>query len=337
MPAIKDRGGLHKTHRAAGGRPTQEAQQVSGEKQVLGTSPEGRAQSLVRDFQAGRLSGQQLMDRANEVAGELRGGIDGRRDAEQFYRTLAATPGLSSAVVGPGGQCYQSGNISAETPTDRLQIPLNQVFSNAAERERFEGKIEEKLQMSITSPPDLNIVSQYLDRVSRDGGPEAMRQELGNYLTNYYTHGNSVGYHPPGSDWTRNEPQVGDIQADTLRDGAGRMVIDCDGYAAVARGLLQGVDGGRYNFDWGYTSGPGGAHMLGGVTDTRTGQGFVIDNNQVAATYTRAAGETNEVAARRGMTDSLRRFHTGQNITANGLGIAPGYTQAVNSRQPVAD
>jgi hypothetical protein len=232
--------------------------------------------------------------------------------------------------------CYQNGNISGETPGSNFQVSLDRVFQHAAERTAFTSRMEQTLQMSGANPNNLADVRAYMDQVSQQQGPDGVRRELNAFLTSFYTHGNSVNYHPTGSDWTRNEPQVGDIQSRTMQDGASRKVIDCDGYAALARDVLGGIDGGRYDFQWGYTSGPGGAHMLGGVMDTRSGQGFVVDNNQTGATYTRNPGETLDAAARRGMALSLNQFHQGQNITANGLGVGTTYTAATTSpTQPV--
>jgi hypothetical protein len=76
--------------------------------------------------------------------------------------------------------------------------------------------------------------------------------------------------------------------------------------------------------------------MLGGILDSRTRQGFVVDNNLTGTTYRQQSGESAQDAARRGMSESLRQNHHGQRITGYGLGVDPTYQGAIQNRPPIA-
>lgn len=291
-------------------------------------TPEQQAIELLADFENGNVEADDLLQRADDMARTMP-----PEQREAFYRTLADAPELEGVEMGGYGQCYQDGNISGETPTENLRIPASQAFGHAAERAAFQGRMEETLGFAPADPNDLDQVRDYMDLVSQQGGPQAVQEELQSYLTNFYTHGTSVNYNPPETYWGSHSPDVGDIQSRTLSDGGGRRVIDCDGYAALAQHLTEGIDGGRYDFQWGYTSGPGGAHMMGAVIDTETGRGFTVDNNDTSIVIERREGESSADAARRGMNEALSSFHATQNITAGGLGVGGTYSDAV-SNQP---
>jgi hypothetical protein len=317
--------------------PAADAQPVSKSDAPGAATPESQAEGLLQLQRQGSLPADQLVDKAKKVAEEIRA-KEGPAGVERFYNKLAAgaaqEPGLQNTKLGEGGQCYQNGNISGETPDSALQVSLPEVFQHEAGRAGFEARMKETLGPGF-DPQNLEDVKTYMDVMSKKYGVEGVRTEMNNYLTNFYTHGHSVNYNPTGTNWATFEPRIDDIQNKTLQDGAGRKVIDCDGFAAVAKHLTSGIDGGRYDFQWGYTSGKDGAHVLGGVVDTRTGMGFVIDNNETDAIFAQGSGESQQDAIRRGMTDSLHLHHGPQEIGSNGLGIDPTYGNFFNNRLPV--
>jgi hypothetical protein len=144
--------------------------------------------------------------------------------------------------------------------------------------------------------------------------------------------GFGVSYNPPGSDWSQHEPKASDLQFHAVMDAAGRRGIDCDGFAALAASLVRGIDGGRYEFNYGYLHGTNGTHMVGAVYDKKTGAGFVTDNETTDITFQRKAGEDPLIAARRGVIAAMSRHFVGEAILDKIFSVAPTFAEAIHAR-----
>lgn len=294
-----------------------------------GTSVDTSAQSqaIANDLQNGNIDGDQAVQRAEEHVAQMRADGASPESIQAFYQDLATqTAGQGHRVNSNGGQCYQNGNVRGSTPGEVFETSASEAFQRRANQAGFEAKMTNALGRPV-DPNNLQDVRSYMDHVARDGGLQGVQNELNDYMTNFYTHGHDVGY---SNNWT-NPPNVNDIQNSALRDGGGRKVIDCDGYAAIAREVTDGIQDGRFRTQYGYVSGGDGAHMLLGVEDTQSGQGFVVDNNETSATYNFAPGSNSSNAFRQGIQQSLNLFHNGQEITSNGTGVGSTIQGALNT------
>ncbi|TNE45283.1 MAG: hypothetical protein EP343_27090 [Deltaproteobacteria bacterium] len=287
------------------------------------------ANRIAQDLNGGNINGDQAVRQAEAHAQQLRANGASPESVQDFYQNLATqTAGCPERVNSNGGQCYQNGNVRGATPGSVFETGVSDAFLRRANQAGIEGRMTNALGRPV-DPNNLQDVRAYMDHVAGQEGSSGVQRELNDYMTQFYTHGHNVGY---SNNWT-NPPNVDDIQNSTLRDGGGRKVIDCDGYAAIAREVTDGIQGGRYQTQYGYVSGGDGAHMLLGIEDTQTGQGFVVDNNSTSATYNYTPGANASNAFRQGIQQSLNMFHNGQEITSNGTGVGSTIQGALNTMQ----
>ncbi|MCB9653587.1 MAG: hypothetical protein H6729_05600 [Deltaproteobacteria bacterium] len=129
--------------------------------------------------------------------------------------------------------------------------------------------------MDPRSPDDAR---DYFTAFSRGRSTDAVRTEYEQYLQNFYVHaGNNVS-------WTTDIPadrrhaSLDTILARQPQDGAGRTIIDCEGYADITRHVLSGArtSTGEQRFTTGYASRP--THIISAVGDRETGEAFVVNN-----------------------------------------------------------
>lgn len=289
------------------------------------------ATNIAGDLQAGRINADQAVQRADQHVETMRASGAAPASIQNFYNQLAIeTHGNPATVNNQGGQSYQSGSINGETPGHVFQTNVSDAFSRRANQAGFESRMTEALGRSV-DPSNLTDVRSYMDHVAGEEGLDGVQRELGDYMTNFYNHGHSISY--PG--WTNPASNSSTALTDARRDGGNRRIIDCDGYASIAHQVTNGIQGGNYSTRFAHTSGADGGHALLTIEDSNAGEGFVVDNNSVGAEYSFTPGENSGAAARQGVIDSLNTYHSGQEITSNGLGLGSNINTAFQSRSSV--
>lgn len=289
------------------------------------------ASGIAADLHSGSISADRAVARAERHVETMRASGASPESIQSFYNQLALeTQGNPWVVNSQGGQSYQSGRIGGETPGHVFQTNISDAFARRANQAGIESRMTEALGRPVDTN-NLSDVRAYMDHVSRHEGVNGVQRELGDFLTNFYTHGHATQY----SGWTNSTSNANTIQTQARRDGANRRIMDCDGYASIANELTRGIHGGRYNTQFVHTSGTLGGHALLTVEDRSAGRGFVVDNNEVGATYQFPPNGDSSAAARQGAIQSLNRYHTGQEITSRGLGLGSDINEAFNNKTPV--
>lgn len=145
-------------------------------------------------------------------------------------------------------------------------------------RKRMETALGRK-----ADPRDVADARAYFEHLGRQAPTAEVASELQHYLRAFFKH--------PGENvtWPREIPQdergqrVGELLDGNLTDDAGRMIIDCEGFAYVTDHLLRGVKdaNGKERFDVQYATRPG--HVITGVIEAGAHQAFTVNNDTVGA------------------------------------------------------
>lgn len=146
-------------------------------------------------------------------------------------------------------------------------------FGVVAERRLTQLAFKDKMSAALgraADPRSSADAKQYFDQFSKKASTEEVQKELGSYLSSFYAHSGE------GASWTKipedgRSKELDTLFADQPLDASGRKLIDCEGFAYLAGGLLD-----EKRFDVRYLQRPG--HIIAGVIDKKTDQLFTVNN-----------------------------------------------------------
>lgn len=227
------------------------------------------------------LVGAGYVNEANEVYGELaRNPLAGARvnlaQAEFDRAGRVPRPGYALAVpTGPkGGTTVTLLPRSFETTTGELGT-LKQ--SQVALRTKMETLLGRKVD-----PKNPSDAQEYFQSFARTHTNAQVAQEYQGYLQGFFKHsGDDV-------EWTRAIPQdergrrVSELLAGQISDGAGRVIIDCEGFSYLTEHILGGLrdqrDEPRFNVLYATRQG----HVITAVVAPGAKEVFVVNNDKVS-------------------------------------------------------
>ncbi len=269
------------------GQSPEESRRVANEAILGAQALNGRGdQRHAQELLAGtgdRLQAAGRLDDAARVYRELQGApyastpvnlvqdrIDSvRRSTPDFNAqtgVIAATNGGTTTEIVPRN--YQS------TYGDLASRRLGQI-DQTREMQRVTGRAD-------FDPRNMDHARDYFQHYAQGRGTDEVRGEYQRYLQNFYNHaGQGVTWDPA----IRPDDRPGrmtDMLRDQPRDGAGRTIVDCEGYTYMNQSILGGIrrDDGSPRFD--IVQAGRAAHVTSGALDRATGQGFTINNDQTA-------------------------------------------------------
>lgn len=148
----------------------------------------------------------------------------------------------------------------------------------------------EKVMGRKIDPHNMTDVKAYLQKVSDKNpgaqGTAAVRNEYDRYLKNFYQHPGSVSW-SEGTPINDRPAKFNELLANQPTDATGKKLVDCEGYMYMTKNLLGGIktaDGKSNRFEvycagGSLVDGKPGSHVVSGVYDKTTKQGFVVNND----------------------------------------------------------
>lgn len=184
-------------------------------------------------------------------------------------------------------------DIEIREDSSDFWMPLSEVVTLTESRRGFVSTIATEIAEDVSQTPTLEQMTEYMHNKVRTASLEEVKRALGEALTSQFVHsGGGVDYEGfPGA--TRSSNMQGLYDA-LSQDGAGRFVVDCDGFVAIARHFL---DAGTRRFGFVFmdkrTRMPlrenvyrGSTHALMAVCEGASQQGFIVDNNNIRGDFT---------------------------------------------------
>jgi hypothetical protein len=135
-------------------------------------------------------------------------------------------------------------------------------------------------------PKSMTDAAAYFQAFAAGRDASAVAQEFGAYLDAGFAHvGQGVEWNPAIAPDARGA-RLDEVLSRQQSDEAGRRLIDCEGYAYLADGLLGGIKNadGSSRFTVEYASKPG--HVVAAVTEAATSSVFVVNNQRVSKPQT---------------------------------------------------
>ncbi len=174
-----------------------------------------------------------------------------------------------------------------------FRITIDELIELAQTRMGFINTVDSSVEGDVQDTPTLSNMTEYMHQLVSTATLAEVKTALGNALSSQFVHsGGGVDYEGfPGS--TRSD-NMQDLYDALSQDGAGRYVIDCDGFVAFARHFLD--DGSnRFGFVFmdkrtrsllrdGYYD--ASTHALLAVLELETEQGFIVDNHRIRGDFT---------------------------------------------------
>ncbi len=184
-------------------------------------------------------------------------------------------------------------DIEIREDSSDFDITLAQLVGLVQERSSFVSTVAESVQGSVSQTPSLQSMTQHMHQLVSTATLEQVKTALGNALSSQFVHsGGGVDYEGfPGATRSSNIQGLYDALS---QDGAGRFVIDCDGFVALARHFLDdGSNRFRFLFMDKRTRDVlrenvyrGNTHAMMAVMEMNTGQGFIVNNHNVHGEFT---------------------------------------------------
>lgn len=219
-------------------------------------------------------------------------------DAARVYRELRNAPYASTPVNLVQGRIDsvrraspdfnpQSGVISVTNGGTTTEIvPRNYQSTYGELAERRLGQIDQTREMQRVTgradldPRNMDHARDYFQHYAQGRGTEEVRGEYQRYLQNFYNHAGQGVTWDPAIRPNDRPGRMTDMLRDQPRDGAGRTIVDCEGYTYMNQAILGGVrrDDGSPRFD--IVQAGRASHVTSGVLDRGTGQGFAVNNDQ---------------------------------------------------------
>ena len=185
-------------------------------------------------------------------------------------------------------------DVTIRADGDDFDITLRELVSQVQARQAFVNTVDEAVEGDVSLTPTLEEMTSYMHQlVASTASLEQIKTALRTALTSQFVHsGRGVEYPSyPGASRASNMPG---LYSSLSQDGAGRFVIDCDGFVAFARHFLDAGTG-RFDFlfmDRRYRD-PlreniyrGSTHALMAVMEPESENGFIINNNRVEGDFT---------------------------------------------------
>lgn len=221
----------------------------------------------------------------------------GRRDAAaQVYRELQRSPYGEARVNLVQGHIddtrradedYSTGDdirlVSGGTSNTIDVSDFSSTYGELAGHRLRQIETHDRMEAALgrpVDPTDMDDARAYFDAFADGRSTEEVSEELERYFESFYVH---TGH---GVEWSAAVPEderpgrMNELIPHQPRDGAGRALMDCEGYTYMTEHLLEGIrtEDGEQRFDVVYASRPG--HVIAGAFDRTSGQAFEVNNDQ---------------------------------------------------------
>ncbi len=184
-------------------------------------------------------------------------------------------------------------DIEINEDSSDFRIPLSEVVTLIESRRSFISTVSTEIAENVSQTPTLEQMTEFMHNKVATGSLDEVKQALGEALSSQFVHsGRGVNY--PGFPGSSRRHNMEDLYEALSQDGAGRFVIDCDGFVALARHFLDdGSNRFRFLFMDKRTRDVlrenvyrGNTHAMMAVMEMNTGQGFIVNNHNVHGEFT---------------------------------------------------
>lgn len=187
--------------------------------------------------------------------------------------------------------------IDIDTGANTFIVTLGRLVELIQIRRDFVNTVDAAVEGDVQLTPTLSSMTEYMHQLVRTASLDDVKTALGNALSSQFVHsGDGVDYDGfPGE--TRSSNMQGLYDA-LSQDGAGRYVIDCDGFVAFARHFL---DAGTNRFGFVFMDRrtrsimcpncyDASTHAMMAVLELQSQQGFIVDNENIHGEFTFVRG-----------------------------------------------
>lgn len=187
--------------------------------------------------------------------------------------------------------------IEIDAKYSKFEQPLKDMISLVTKKKVVVEKISKAISEDIDQTPTLDNLREYMHDIVKSGSLAQVKNALAEVLSTFFIHsGGGVKY--PGFDSTKRVSNTKDLFKALSYDAAGRKVLDCDGFVALARDLL---DAGTNRFAfifidirtkiYGNTY-DGTTHAVMAVTEISSKKGFIVSNEKIEGAYDASGSST---------------------------------------------
>lgn len=211
------------------------------------------------------------------------------KNAKALYAELAREPHQNAALnaaqeyvddYSAKGEKIPAG-YGPSLATDHAKLTLDPgshatTYGAVADHRLKQIDFQEKMNASLgrgTDPLAQADAREYFAHFAKDHSTAEVRDELGAYLNAFYKHtGSGVSWEGIAED--DRSSKLDELFSGLPRDGAGRKLVDCEGFAYLTGGLLD-----RRRFDVNFVQRPG--HIITAVVDRQSRDVFTVNNQTV--------------------------------------------------------
>lgn len=245
---------------------------------------------------------ESLLESADSMAAAGKTG-----EAKELYRQLQQPKYAEVQVNGvrdliadylERGKAYPRGMVrTIDADGSELKIaPYSHDTTFGAIAARRIAQLEQRERMTAAlgrevDPFKAEDARAYFGEYEKRHSTAELKSELGNYLASFYVHAGE------GADWSASVAEddrakkLDQLFANVPLDEAGRKIIDCEGFAAIAESIF----GASEKFDMYYVQRPG--HVVAAVVAKDKSEMFVVNNQRVLDVPMDPTGEALRKAA----------------------------------------
>lgn len=231
-------------------------------------------------------------------------------DAERVFRELQRPPHRDAQVnlvqphvdaerrrstsFDPARHVAQVDNNGTHTEITPTSATYNTTYNGLAERRLAQIQQTRDIQRVVPNgdPNNVDHMRQYFTNYSQNHTTEQTGQEYQRYLQNFYAHpGNN------GVTWRSDIPpdqrpaRVQEMFNGQPRDTSGRTIIDCEGYTYLTDRIFRDMPGQNGQPRFGVVHAGTPDHVIAGVVDRNTGEGFTVNNSDTRSFQARSAAD----------------------------------------------
>ena len=196
--------------------------------------------------------------------------------------------------------------VEIDEEADDFEIPLSELISLIYDKQNLVSEISDSIEEDVNQTPTLENLTKYMHDKVASSSHDEVKTALGQVLSNFFVHsGGGVKY--PGFKGEERESNISGLYDALSYDGAGRLVIDCDGFVSIAKHLLDD-GGGRFQFvymdkwtlysaadllkDYDDRDHSAKTHAIMAVLDVDNLKGFYVSNDQIKGEFDYSDAET---------------------------------------------
>lgn len=189
--------------------------------------------------------------------------------------------------------------VKIDAKYSKFRQPLKDLISLVTKKKAVVEKISTAISEDIDQTPTLDNLREYMHDIVKTGTLDQVKKALGEVLSTFFIHsGDGVTY--PGFDSNKRVSNTNDLFKALSYDAAGRKVLDCDGFVALARDLL---DAGTNRFGFIFidirtkiygSTYDGSTHAVMAVTEIRSQKGFIVSNEKIDGAYDCTGSKTDQ-------------------------------------------